>query len=64
MLDVSGNEASSRFDDESAISGCWLKQARSREICFAVPTDSIQNPTNHLRLGVNSTAAMECLDFR
>jgi hypothetical protein len=57
------DQASYRFNNESTISAPGLEKARPREIGIAVPTNCIENLADHRWFGVNSAAAMQCLNF-
>jgi hypothetical protein len=52
-------QAPCRFDDKGPISAPRLKKARLAEIGVAVPTNGIENLTNHLWFRVNSAAPMQ-----
>jgi hypothetical protein len=52
------------LDKELPIAGCRLKEVCLRKIGPHVPTYCIKNSTNHLRLGVNSTTAVQGLNLR
>jgi hypothetical protein len=60
---VSGKQASCGFGHEGTISATWLEEPRPGEVGFAVPTNGVENLADHLRLGVNSAAAMEGPNF-
>jgi hypothetical protein len=60
LMPLKGSEqAPCRFDDEGAISAPRLKKPRLGEIGVAVPTNGVENLTDHLRLGVHSAPAMQ-----
>jgi hypothetical protein len=60
---VRGDQASCRFDNESAISAPGLKKARPREVRVAAPTNRVENSTDYLWLRVDSAAAMQGLNL-